>query len=122
MPADKREMLHNVFEIGVKQVREIMIPRGEIISEMSLRGEDETLEWVGVARAAAGRREQRLVPDPESIPEREERTLYRGRIYIEEVQRILYGISFSVPTAAIRRFTNRSRPRLRDRGWPLPAY
>jgi len=30
MPADKREMLHNIFEIGVKQVREIMIPRGEI--------------------------------------------------------------------------------------------
>jgi CBS domain containing-hemolysin-like protein len=30
MPADKREMLHNIFEIGIKQVREIMIPRGEI--------------------------------------------------------------------------------------------
>jgi S1-C subfamily serine protease len=87
---------------------------------LAFRGEDETLEWVGIARAAAGRTEQRLVPDPDFIPEREERTLYRGRIYIEEVQRILYGISFSVPTAAIRRFTNRSRPRLRARGWPLP--
>jgi len=30
MPADKREMLHNIFEIGTTQVREIMIPRGEI--------------------------------------------------------------------------------------------
>lgn len=30
MPADKRKMLHNVFEIGVTQVREIMIPRGEV--------------------------------------------------------------------------------------------
>lgn len=87
---------------------------------LAVRGEDGTLEWVGIARAAAGRTEQRLVPDPAFIPEREERVLYRGRIYIEEVQRILYGISFSVPTAVIRRFTNRSRPRLRARGWPLP--
>jgi putative hemolysin len=30
MPADKREMLHNIFEIGTTQVREIMIPRGEV--------------------------------------------------------------------------------------------
>jgi len=30
MPADKREMLHNIFEIGITQVREVMIPRGEV--------------------------------------------------------------------------------------------
>lgn len=32
MPADKKEMLHNIFEIGVTQVREILIPRGEVIA------------------------------------------------------------------------------------------
>jgi len=89
---------------------------------LAVRGEDGTLEWVGIARAAAGRTEQQLVPDPEFVSAGEERMLYRGHIYIEEVQRILYGISFSVPTAAIRDLTNRSRPRLRARGWPLPEF
>ncbi len=89
---------------------------------LAVRGQDGTLEWVGIARAAAGRAEQQLVPDPELIPEGKERALYRGRIYIEEVQRILYGISFSIPTAAIRSLTNRSRPRLRARGWALPEF
>jgi len=30
MPEEKREMLHNVFEIGATQIREIMIPRIEV--------------------------------------------------------------------------------------------
>ncbi len=30
VPDEKKEMLHNVFEIGAKQVREIMIPRIEV--------------------------------------------------------------------------------------------
>jgi len=30
MPDEKKEMLHNIFEIGARQVREIMIPRGEV--------------------------------------------------------------------------------------------
>jgi putative hemolysin len=30
MPSDKKEMLHNIFEIGATQVREVMIPRGEV--------------------------------------------------------------------------------------------
>jgi putative hemolysin len=30
MPAEKKEMLHNIFEIGTTQVREAMIPRGEV--------------------------------------------------------------------------------------------
>jgi putative hemolysin len=30
MPDEKKKMLHNVFEIGATQVREIMIPRGEV--------------------------------------------------------------------------------------------
>jgi len=30
MEAEKKEMLHNIFEIGATQVREIMIPRGEV--------------------------------------------------------------------------------------------
>lgn len=30
MPSEKREMLHNIFEIGATLIREIMIPRGEV--------------------------------------------------------------------------------------------
>jgi putative hemolysin len=30
MPAEKKEMLHNIFEIGATKVREVMIPRGEV--------------------------------------------------------------------------------------------
>jgi putative hemolysin len=30
VPDEKKEMLHNVFEIGATQIREIMIPRGEV--------------------------------------------------------------------------------------------
>jgi putative hemolysin len=30
MPAEKKEMLHNIFEIGATKIREVMIPRGEV--------------------------------------------------------------------------------------------
>ena len=30
MPSEKKEMLHNVFEIGATQIREVMIPRVEV--------------------------------------------------------------------------------------------
>lgn len=32
VPDAKKEMLHNIFEIGATQIREIMIPRGEVTS------------------------------------------------------------------------------------------
>lgn len=32
MPIDKKKMLHNVFEIGATQIREVMIPRVEVIA------------------------------------------------------------------------------------------
>jgi putative hemolysin len=32
VPDEKKEMLHNIFEIGATQIREIMIPRGEVTS------------------------------------------------------------------------------------------
>lgn len=87
---------------------------------LAVRGEGGSLEWVGLARAAAGRLEYRLAPDPDLIPTEDQRSLYEGRIYLEEVQRILYGISFSVPMTVIRAFMDRNRPYLQARGWPLP--
>lgn len=89
---------------------------------LAIRGQDGTLEWVGIARAAAGRVEQRLTPDPAALPRLDQRTLYEGRIYLEEVQRILYGISLSVPMTTIREFLNRNRSTLRNRGWEVPRF
>jgi hypothetical protein len=89
---------------------------------LGVRGEDGTLEWVGIARAAAGRVEQRLTPDPAALPILDQRTVYEGRIYLEEVQRILYGISLSVPMTTIRVFLNQNRTSLRNRGWEVPRF
>lgn len=88
---------------------------------LAIRGDDGRLEWVGIARAAAGRTEHRLVPDPDMIQEDEKRLPYEGRIYLEEYQRILYGISLSVPMTTIRRFIGRNRSDLTRSGWALPA-
>jgi hypothetical protein len=89
---------------------------------LAVRGVDGSLEWVGIARAAAGRIEHRLTPDPEAIGDLDQRLLYEGRIYLEEVQRILYGISLSVPMTTIRQFISRNRADLRGRGWELPRF
>lgn len=89
---------------------------------LAVRGQDGSLEWVGIARAAAGRLEHRLTPDPESIQALDQRQLYEGRIYLEEIQRILYGISLSVPMTTIREFINRNRADLRRRGWEAPRF
>jgi hypothetical protein len=89
---------------------------------LAVRGQDGSLEWVGIARAAAGRLEHRLTPDPESIQALDQRQLYEGRIYLEEIQRILYGISLSVPMTTIREFINRNRADLRRRGWEVPRF
>lgn len=89
---------------------------------LAVRGEDGNLEWVGIARAAAGRIEHRLTPDPEALQSLEQRQLYDGRIYLEEIQRILYGISLSVPMTTIREFINRNRADLRRRGWEVPRF
>jgi hypothetical protein len=90
---------------------------------LAVRGEDGSLEWVGVARAAAGRVEHRLVPDPEAIEDMvDDRLEYEGRIYIEETQRILYGISLSVSMTTIREFVDRNRDELERLGWRVPSF
>ncbi len=91
---------------------------------LAVRGDDGSLEWVGIARAAVGKTEYRLVPDPETIEDQDQdqRLLYEGRIYLEEVQRILYGISLAVPMNTIRAFMDRNRADLERRGWALPGF
>jgi hypothetical protein len=90
---------------------------------LAVRGEDGSMEWVGLARAAVGRAEHRLVPDPEAIKDMvDDRLPYEGRIYIEETQRILYGISLSVSMTTIREFVDRNRDELERLGWRVPGF
>lgn len=87
---------------------------------LAVRGTDESLEWVGIARAAAGRTEYLLAPHPDLAKGEESRLPYDGPIYLEWRQRILYGIALTVPMDAIRPFLDRHRADLERQGWPVP--
>jgi hypothetical protein len=88
---------------------------------LALRGNSGTLEWVGMARAAAARREQQFVPPEAAIEQHDPAVPYDGPIFLQEILRIQYGITLSVPMTAIRRFMEDNRARLRERGYAMPA-
>jgi CBS domain containing-hemolysin-like protein len=46
MPSEKKEMLHNIFEIGATQIREVMIPRVEVTAIEIDDGVPEVLDLV----------------------------------------------------------------------------
>jgi len=46
MPSDKKKMLHNVMEIGITQIREVMIPRIEVTALEINEGVTQVLELV----------------------------------------------------------------------------
>jgi hypothetical protein len=47
---------------------------------------------------------------------------YEGPIYLQPVQEIRYGITFSVPMDVIRRFLDEHQSLMRDRGYPLSSF
>ncbi len=87
---------------------------------LAVRGDGEGLEWVGMAQAAAGSVEARLVPDEDELENHDIRRPYVGPIFVEEYQRIDYGITLSVPMTRIRRLLDEHRSELRERGFELP--
>ncbi|CAN5781589.1 hypothetical protein BH23GEM11_BH23GEM11_04940 [soil metagenome] len=87
---------------------------------VALRGGSERLEWVGMARAASAQREQRLMPSEVDLEEYDPAVPYDGPIFVEEVLRIQYGVTLSVPMTTIRTFIARSAPQLREAGYPVP--
>jgi len=89
---------------------------------LAVRGDGEGLEWVGMAQAAAGSIELRLVPEEDALSEHDTRFPYEGPIFLEEYQRIDYGITLSVPMTTIRRFLHEHRTELRGRGYDLPSF
>ena len=85
---------------------------------LAVRGDTEELELVGVARAAATRRELRLVPDIGSIRPTEPGRPYDGPLFLREVEQIRYGITFSIPVGEVRDFLADNRSRLAAAGYP----
>jgi S1-C subfamily serine protease len=75
---------------------------------LAVRGDTEELEWVGMAMAASAQHEFILLPDDGRVEETGMLMPYEGRLHIERVTRIDYGITFSVPMTSIRRFMSRS--------------
>lgn len=89
---------------------------------LAVRGDGSGMEWVGMARAAAARTEEVLVPEEGAHDLREPWMPYAGPIFLEEVRRIQYGITLAVPMHAIRRFADRHRSNLREDGFELPRF
>lgn len=87
---------------------------------LAVRGDGETLEWVGIARAAAGSVETRLVPEEDALEEYGEVRPYDGPIFLEEHRQIDYGIMHSVTMTDIRRLVDEHREDLAERGYELP--
>ena len=71
---------------------------------LGVRGDTGALEWVGMARAASADTELILSPERRRVREEGISLPYEGRLYIEEVSRIIYGVTFSVSMTAIQRF------------------
>ena len=89
---------------------------------LAVRGEGGGLEWVGIVLAASAQTEYRLVAEEAVERTQDSRRRYEGPIYLQPVQEIRYGITFSVPMTVIRRFLDEHRSLLRDRGYSLPSF
>ena len=88
---------------------------------LAVRGETDALEWVGIARAAAAQTEERLVAPEEAEVGQDPFAPYDGPVYLQSVQEIRYGVTFSVTMTEIRQFLAEHRSRLSTLGYPLPA-
>jgi S1-C subfamily serine protease len=89
---------------------------------LAIRGDDGSLEWVGITRAGAGMRELRLRPADPEAPEDLYGLLYQGPIYADAELRVQYGITFSVSMFVLRDFVNANREMLRARGYDLRRF
>lgn len=87
---------------------------------LAVRGDGAALEWVGMARAAAAVREQRVVPPEGAMDQHDAAVPYDGPLFLEETLRIQYGVTLSVPLTDIRRFMEANRERLGQRGYQVP--
>ena len=87
---------------------------------LAIRDDGDALEWIGIARAATAVLEPRVVPAPSAVEDYDPRLPYEGPVFLEETLRIQYGVTLSVPMTVIRRFMQRNRSRLDQRGYAVP--
>lgn len=87
---------------------------------LALRGDGRGMEWVGMARAAAASPETRLRPEDDVLEREDLGRYYDGPLYLDQVSRIQYGITLSVPMSAIREFLDRERETLVAQGYAVP--
>ena len=87
---------------------------------LAVRGLGGGLEWVGIALAASASTEYRLVAKEGAERTQDPLRPYEGLLYLQPVQEIRYGITFSVPLTVIHRFLDEHGSLARDRGYPLP--
>jgi len=87
---------------------------------LAVRGDGGGLEWVGIARAASGALEARVVPEPRALERNDLRLPYEGPLFLEEFRRVEYGITHAVPMTEIRAFLEAHRAELSRRGYTLP--
>lgn len=78
---------------------------------LAVRGDTGALEWVGMARSASAHTELVLSPERRRLNDEGLSLPYEGRLYIEQVTRIDYGVTFSVSMTAIQRFLRTSAER-----------
>lgn len=89
---------------------------------LAIRGDSDSVEWVGMARAAAVEVEHRLVPEEGAEEERDPGIPYDGPIYLQEIRRMLSGITLSISMDEIRRFADEHRRELEERGYRLTFF
>lgn len=79
---------------------------------VAVRGDTNTLEWVGLATSASAEPDFSLLPEARAIEEEDLLVPYEGRLYLQRSARIDYGITFSVPVDAIQRVLRDARIQL----------
>lgn len=87
---------------------------------LAVRGDGAGLEWVGMARAAAAVREERLVAADSAVDAHDPAMPYEGPVFLQETLRIQYGVTLSVPMTDVRRFMEDHRESLGRRGYQVP--
>jgi hypothetical protein len=89
---------------------------------LAVRSDGPTLEWVGMARAASATSELILVPERRDIGEFGVILPYDGDIYVENVQRVDYGITFPIPMTVIQRFIDENKDLLARLGYAVRGH
>lgn len=89
---------------------------------LAVRGETGELEWVGMAQGGSASTEMILTPPEVEMDDIDFLRPYRDDIYVNPVQRIEYGITYSVSMRTIQRFLRDQHSTLQHEGYSFSRY